>query len=102
VAHHGGFSTFAQVPADWIVPLPGGLDTRTAMCFRTAGFTAALSVPRLEGHGLRPGQGPVLVTGATGGVGSTAVGMLAARGYEVIASSGKDDAREWLISLRGS
>jgi acrylyl-CoA reductase (NADPH) len=99
VAHHGGFSAFARVPAGWVVPLPGGLDTRAAMCFGTAGFTAALSVARLEAHGLRPGQGPVLVTGATGGVGSFAVGMLAARGYEVVASSGKDDAHGWLTSL---
>jgi acrylyl-CoA reductase (NADPH) len=99
VAHHGGFSAFARVPAGWVVPLPGGLDTRTAMCFGTAGFTAALSVARLEAHGLRPDQGPVLVTGATGGVGSIAVGMLAARGYEVVASSGKRDAHEWLTSL---
>jgi acrylyl-CoA reductase (NADPH) len=99
VAHHGGFSAFARVPAGWVVPLPGGLDTRAAMCFGTAGFTAALSVARLEAHGLRPDQGPVLVTGATGGVGSIAVGMLAARGYEVVASSSKGDARAWLTSL---
>jgi acrylyl-CoA reductase (NADPH) len=99
VAHHGGFSAFARVPAGWVVPLPDGLDTRAAMCLGTAGFTAALSVARLESHGLRPDHGPVLVTGATGGVGSTAVGMLAARGYEVVASSGKADAGDWLTSL---
>lgn len=99
VAHHGGFSEFARVPAGWVVPLTDGLDTRTAMCLGTAGFTAALSVMRLEERGLRPDHGPVLVTGATGGVGSVAVGILAARGYEVVASSGKEDAATWLASL---
>jgi acrylyl-CoA reductase (NADPH) len=98
VAHHGGFAQYARVPADWIVPLPAGLSPRQAMAIGTAGFTAALSVHRLEAHGVRADQGPVLVTGATGGVGSTAVSILAARGYEVAASSGKDE-REFLTSL---
>jgi acrylyl-CoA reductase (NADPH) len=99
VAHHGGFSEYARVPAQWVVPLPTGLSTREAMSLGTAGFTAALSITRLEQHGLQPDQGPVLVTGATGGVGSVAVGILAARGYEVIASTGKQAAEAWLRAL---
>lgn len=100
VAHHGGFAEFARVPADWVVPLPEGLSERQAMTLGTAGFTAALSVHLLETRGgLRPGEGPVLVTGATGGVGSVAVGILAARGYEVTASTGKRESAQWLESL---
>jgi acrylyl-CoA reductase (NADPH) len=99
VAHHGGYSQYARVPAEWVVRLPSGLTERQAMTFGTAGFTAALSVLALEDHGLRPGAGPVLVTGATGGVGSVAVALLAARGHEVTAVTGKADAHEWLRSL---
>ncbi|MBT2273348.1 oxidoreductase [Rhodococcus qingshengii] len=99
VAHHGGFGEYARVPADWIVPLPAGLDARTSMLLGTAGFTAALSVQLLEQRGLRPGTGPVLVTGASGGVGSVAVGILAGRGYEVVASSGKPEAATYLKGL---
>jgi acrylyl-CoA reductase (NADPH) len=99
VAHHGGYSQYARVPADWVVPLPAELTDRQAMALGTAGFTAALSVMALEDHGLRPGQGPVLVTGATGGVGSVAVSILASRGYEVTAASGKSGALGWLRSL---
>jgi acrylyl-CoA reductase (NADPH) len=102
VAHHGGFAEYARVPADWVVPLPEGLTTKQAMAIGTAGFTAALSVHLLEARGLRPGDGPVLVTGATGGVGSTAVGMLAQLGYEVVASSGKAEAHDWLRELGAS
>ena len=102
VAHHGGYATRAVVPADWVVRLPDGLTTRTAMMVGTAGYTAALSVDALERAGLQPGDGPVLVTGATGGVGSFAVGMLAARGYEVVASTGKDAEAEWLRSIGAS
>jgi len=80
VAHHGGWAGLARVPAAWVVPLPDGLDERTAMALGTAGFTAALSVLALEQHGLAPGDGPVLVTGASGGVGSAAVAVLAAAG----------------------
>src|SRR3954470_7503078 len=90
VAHHGGYAEYARVPRDWVVPLPDGLSPRQAMAIGTAGFTAALSVVRLERHGVKPDGGPVLVTGSTGGVGSTAVSILAARGYEVVASTGKD------------
>ena len=99
VAHHGGFATHARVPAGWVVPMPSGLDARTAMLVGTAGFTAAQSVAALEAHGLRPGDGPVLVTGATGGVGSMAVGMLARRGHQVVASTGKVAEADWLRDL---
>lgn len=102
VAHHGGFAEVARVPADWVVPLPRGLTTRQAMALGTAGFTAALSVAALEEAGLKPGAGPVIVTGASGGVGSTAVDILAARGYEVAASTGSADAHEYLRSLGAS
>lgn len=99
VSRHGGFAAFAKVPADWLVPLPDGLDLRQAMVIGTAGFTAALSVVALEERGLTPDDGPVLVTGATGGVGSIAVGILAARGYEVVASTGKAESEPYLRSL---
>jgi acrylyl-CoA reductase (NADPH) len=99
VSGHGGFAEYARVPAEWIVPLPSGLSVREAMVIGTAGYTAALSVVALEERGLRPGDGPVLVTGATGGVGSTAVGILAGRGYEVVASTGKSDKAEYLRGL---
>jgi acrylyl-CoA reductase (NADPH) len=90
VAHHGGYAEYARVPSEWIVPLPDGLSAKQAMAIGTAGYTAARCVIALETAGLRPDAGPVLVTGASGGVGSTAVDILAARGYEVVASSGKD------------
>jgi len=99
VSRHGGFAEYARVPAEWLVPMPDGLDARRAMAIGTAGYTAALSVLALEGRGLRPDHGPVLVTGATGGVGSSAVGILAARGFEVVASTGKADAAGYLRSL---
>ena len=102
VAHHGGFSQYARVPAHWVVPLPSGLSERQAMCLGTAGFTAALSVVALEDHGLEPGAGPVVVTGASGGVGSVAVSILAARGHEVTAVTGKADAQPWLRSIGAS
>jgi acrylyl-CoA reductase (NADPH) len=100
VAHHGGYAEYARVPASWVVPLPGGLSARQAMAIGTAGYTAALCVIALEEAGLSAGDGPVLVTGASGGVGSTAVDILASRGYEVVASSGKDPA--FLRSLGAS
>ena len=99
VGHHGGLGERACVPADWIVTQPSGLSLREAMILGTAGFTAALSLYELEKRGLEPTAGPVLVTGATGGVGSSAVAILAARGYEVHASTGKDDAHDWLKQL---
>jgi acrylyl-CoA reductase (NADPH) len=99
VAHHGGFSEQARVPAEWVVPLPAGLTEREAMIIGTAGFTAGLSIDQLERNGLRPDAGPVLVTGATGGVGSMAVAMLAGLGYEVAASTGSAEAGKWLTEL---
>lgn len=99
VAHHGGFAELARVPGDWVVPLPDGLTTKQAMAIGTAGFTAALSVARLEELGLAPGAGPVIVTGASGGVGSTAVDILAARGYQVAASTGSADSHDFLRDL---
>jgi acrylyl-CoA reductase (NADPH) len=102
VAHHGGLAEVARVPAGWVVPLPGGLTTRQAMALGTAGFTAALSIARLEEAGLTPGSDPVIVTGASGGVGSTAIDILAARGYEVAASTGSADAHAYLRSLGAS
>jgi len=98
VSHHGGFAEYARVPAEWVVPMPSGLQSRDAMILGTAGFTAALSVLALEHAGLTPEQGPVLVAGAMGGVGCVAVQLLAQRGYEVWASTGKPDA-EWLLDL---
>ena len=98
-SRHGGFAEYARVPAEWIVPLPDGLTMRQAMAIGTAGFTAGYSVHLLERHGLQPGNGPVLVTGATGGVGSVAVGVLAQRGYEVAASTGKTGETEYLHTL---
>lgn len=102
VAHHGGYAELARLPAGWVVPLPPGLSARQAMALGTAGFTAGLSVARLEAAGLRPGTGPVVVTGASGGVGSTAVDILASRGYEVVASTGSADAHPFLRSLGAS
>lgn len=99
VARHGGYGTHTRLPADYVVPLPGGLTAREAAAIGTAGFTAAMSVAALEARGLRPGDGPVLVTGASGGVGSTAVGILAARGHEVWAATGKADEAERLLGL---
>lgn len=98
-ARHGAYARFCRVPADQIVPMPTGLTAREAMVIGTGGFTAALSVIALENWGMRPDQGPVLVTGATGGVGSMAVSMLAGRGFHVVASSGKKEQDAYLRSL---
>ncbi|MEK4565020.1 acryloyl-CoA reductase [Alkalihalobacillus sp. FSL R5-0424] len=97
--HHGGFSEYAKVPAEWVVPKPEGLTLRESMILGTAGFTAALSVGQLEKNGLNPKQGPVLVAGASGGVGSLAVNMLANLGYDVSASTGKGNEVEYLKKL---
>ncbi|PIC57439.1 oxidoreductase [Sporosarcina sp. P12(2017)] len=99
VSHFGGFSEYARVSADWIVPLPDGLSMQEAMAFGTAGFTAALSIQRLEENGVTPDKGPVLVSGATGGVGSFAVSMLAKLGYHVVASTGKETEKEFLNDI---
>ncbi|WP_040800248.1 oxidoreductase [Nocardia higoensis] len=98
VSHHGGFAEYAKVPADWVVRLDG-LSTEEAATIGTAGFTAALSVVTLLDHGLTPDDGPVLVTGATGGVGSVAVDILAGLGFEVVASTGKAEAAGLLSEL---
>jgi putative YhdH/YhfP family quinone oxidoreductase len=102
VARHGGFAEYARVPADLLVAVPAGMSTRDTMVVGTGGFTAALSVIALQDHGVTPDSGPVLVTGATGGVGSTAVDILANLGYEVVASTGKADAAGWLTELGAS
>lgn len=99
VTHYGGFSEYARVKADWVVPLPKGLTLKEAMAYGTAGFTAALSIQRLEEHGIQPDRGEIVVTGATGGVGSLAVAMLAKLGYDVVASTGKANEHDYLISL---
>ena len=99
VAHPGGFAELARIPGDWVMPLPAGLTTKEAMALGTAGMTAALSVMALEHNGLRNGQGPVIVTGSTGGVGSTAVSMLAQLGYTVAASTGKTSEHAFLREL---
>jgi putative YhdH/YhfP family quinone oxidoreductase len=99
VSHHGGFAERARVPHGWVVPIPEGLTQREAMAVGTAGFTAALSVQRLEEQGLAPGDGPVLVLGATGGVGSLAVDILAGLGHEVHASTGKAEEADLLREL---
>ncbi|MEX5596747.1 acryloyl-CoA reductase [Pseudophaeobacter sp. C1-32P7] len=98
-AHWGGYSQKARVRADWLVPLPAGLTTRQAMAVGTAGFTAMLAVMALEDHGLQKDHGPVLVTGAAGGVGSVATAILANLGYEVAAVTGRPETADYLRSL---
>ncbi len=99
VAHHGGYAEMARVPANWVIKLPPGLSLKDAMALGTAGFTAGLGIVRMEENGLKPGNGPVIVTGATGGVGSLAVDMLAGRGYEVTALTGKEAETDYLKGL---
>ena len=99
ISQHGAFAQYARVPGHWVVPLPPGLSPRRAALIGTAGFTAALSLARLERMGLAPGAGPVLVTGASGGVGSMSVALLAARGYDVVASTGKAAEHAYLLGL---
>lgn len=97
--HDGGYAEYARVPGDWVIPMPPGLDAPTAMGIGTAGFTAALAIHRMEQNGQSPEGGPVAVTGASGGVGSIAVDMLAGRGYQVVAVSGKKEAAAYLTAL---
>jgi alcohol dehydrogenase len=108
VSHHGGYAEYARIPADWVIQLPSGLDLLEAMALGTAGLTAALGIVRMEDNGLAPGNGPVLVTGASGGVGGLAIDMLARLGYEVAALTGKAGETDFLkrigatdILLRG-
>ena len=98
-SHDGGFAELLRVPADWVVPLPEGLSLFDAMALGTAGFTAALAIDRLEQNGQLPGQGAMVVTGASGGVGSVAIDLLSTRGYEVIAMTRKKDAAAYLEGL---
>ena len=97
--HWGGWSELTQVPAEWIVPLPSGLSAEEAMMLGTAGFTAAQSVMALQQNGVQPGDGEIVVTGATGGVGSIAVAILARLGFSVVAVTGKLDQHDWLLGL---
>jgi putative YhdH/YhfP family quinone oxidoreductase len=102
VAHDGGFAEFARVPADWVVPLPVNLSLFDAMALGTAGFTAALSIHRMEQNELSPEKGKVIVTGATGGVGSLSIRMLSQLGYKVVALTGKASEKDYLTSLGAS
>jgi acrylyl-CoA reductase (NADPH) len=95
----GGYAEVARVPGDSVIPVPRSLDAFRAMALGTAGFTAALAIHRMEHNGQTPARGPVLVTGATGGVGSLAIDMLAGRGYEVVALTGKTESVDYLKSL---
>lgn len=99
VAHDGGYGEYARIKADWVVPLPRGMSLFDAMALGTAGFTAGLAVARMEHEGLVPGSGPVIVTGATGGVGSIAIDILAGLGYHVVALTGKGHEAEYLKGL---
>jgi putative YhdH/YhfP family quinone oxidoreductase len=99
VAHHGGYAQYARVPAAWLTRLPQGMTLWEAMAFGTAGFTAGIAVERMEQNGLAPANGPVLVNGATGGVGSIALSALAKLGYEVVALTGKASEAGWLKRL---
>jgi acrylyl-CoA reductase (NADPH) len=97
--HDGGYAEYARVRGDWVIPIPAGLGPRSVMQLGTAGFTAGLAIHRLEHNGLAPDNGPVIVTGATGGVGSLAVDMLAGCGYRVTALTGKAEAADDLRAL---
>jgi len=99
VAHHGGYAEVARIPAEWVVKLPPGMTLKEAMIFGTAGFTAGLAVVRMEANGLKPGNGPVIVSGATGGVGSVAIEVLAKLGYQVVALTGKEQESSYLKGI---
>ena len=102
VTHHGGYAEVARMPADWLVKIPAGMTFKDAMAYGTAGFTAALAVVRMEANGLTPDKGPVIVNGATGGVGSIAIGILARLGYKVVALTGKETENDYLRKLGAS
>ena len=99
VAHHGGYSHYARVPAEWLTKLPQGMSLWDAMAYGTAGFTAGIGIVRMEHNGLKPANGPVIVNGATGGVGSIAIAALAKLGYQVVALTGKAGESDWLKKL---
>ncbi len=100
--HDGGYAEFVRVPAEWVVPIPASLSAYEVMAIGTAGFTAALCIKRLEENGLKPDNGPFIVTGATGGVGSFAIDMLSNLGYEVVAVTGKKESHDELKALGAS
>lgn len=97
--HDGGYAEYARVKGEWVIPMPDGLGAFRAMALGTAGFTAALAIHRMEHNGQTPAKGPIVVTGATGGVGSIAIDMLASRGYEVVAVTGKAESADYLRGL---
>ena len=99
VAHHGGYAQKARMPASWLVPIPQGMSTFDAMTYGTAGFTAAQAVYRMQHDGLHPAKGPVLVNGATGGVGMVAIEILAKLGFDVVAVTGKEKDVDLLKAL---
>ena len=99
VSHDGGYAEYARVPADWAVPIPKGMNLHDAMALGTAGYTAALAIVRMEANGLAPANGPVVVSGATGGVGSLAIDMLSCLGYAVTALTGKENESDYLRKL---
>ncbi len=97
--HDGGYSEYARVPADWVVPMPKGMNFFEAMALGTAGYTAALAIVRMEANGLAPANGPVIVSGATGGVGSIAIDVLSRLGYRAVALTGKENEAGYLKEL---
>ncbi len=99
VNHDGGYAEYARVPAEWVIPLPEGMTPYEAMAIGTAGFTVGLCVQRMEDNGQHPDMGPIIVTGATGGVGSFAIDILSKLGYEVVALTGKDESHDDLRGL---
>ena len=99
VSHHGGYAQYARVPAAWLTKLPQGMSLWDAMAFGTAGYTAGIAIVRMEHEGLKPASGPVIVSGATGGVGSIAVSALSRAGYHVVALTGKESESDWLKKL---
>ncbi len=99
VAHHGGYAEYARVPGNWLVKLPQGMSLWDAMAYGTAGFTAGIAIVRMEQNGLKPGNGPVIVSGATGGVGCIAVAALSNLGYRVVALTGKANEAAWLKGI---
>lgn len=99
VSHHGGYAQYARMPGEWLMKLPPGMSLWDAMAFGTAGYTAGIAIVRMEHEGLKPANGPVIVNGATGGVGSIALAALAKTGYEVVALTGKESESSWLRKL---
>ncbi len=99
VSHHGGYAQYARVPAQWLTKLPQGMSLWEAMAYGTAGYTAGIAVVRMEHEGMKPEGGPVVVNGATGGVGSIALSALARLGFHVVALTGKESESEWLKKL---